>query len=450
MTWYDYIGWIMGCILIFFTGAFIVTSVLEKEYRAALLGMVVLFPLCVVWFVLVTQLHEYRATFLSFGIVGIVLLGLTFLLPVGKKGSLNIVGSVERVDERDIIFARMRYVAGSESYTDYYERHPELKAIDDNVRSMPELCEPGSECYDVLDSPIPDACFEFLEDIRERAEGTPGSKDVALNPETMSRRLKGLVRYFGAKSAGIAVLNQNHVYTHIGRGQGKYGETIALEHEYALAFTVEMDRFMIQQAPGLPVLFESANQYVKAAAIALPIAYYIRSLGFSARAHIDGNYRTIVPPVAADAGLGEIGRIGLLITPEFGPRVRLGAVTTNMPLIPDKPVSFGVIDFCESCRKCAENCPSGAIAKGDKKYVRGVEKWTVNQEACYTYWRKTGTDCAVCVNVCPYSKPDTFVHNTVRYGAQQTVAARRVAKWADDLFYGRFPRSDKRPEWMIG
>ena len=449
MMWYDYIGWIVGFLLAFVSAAFIITSVLEKEGRAVFLSLIVLLPLCLVWFLLMTQLHVYRATILNLGIVGFVVLVAILLFPAGKKGSLQIVGSLERLDERDIIFARMRYKEGSEAFKDYYERHPELKAIDDALRSMPELSEPGSENYHILDSPIPAASFDFLEDIRERAEGLHGSKKVDVNPKNMSHCLKGLARHYGAKHAGIASLHQGHIYTHVGRGQGSYGDEIQLDHGFALVFTVEMDRFMVRQAPSLPVLVESANQYVKAAAIALPIAYYIRSLGFSARAHIDGNYRIIVPPVAVDAGLGEVGRIGLLMTPDLGPRVRLGAVTTDMPLVSDEPISFGAIDFCESCKKCAENCPSGAIPKGDKKNVRGVEKWFINQEACYTYWRKSGTDCAVCMNVCPYSKPNTFVHNSVRFAAQQSRGARRVAQWADDFFYGRFPRSNKTPEWMI-
>ncbi len=76
---------------------------------------------------------------------------------------------------------------------------------------------------------------------------------------------------------------------------------------------------------------ESAHQYVEAARTAIQLAAFIRNLGYDARAHIDGNYQVIAPLVARDAGLGEIGRMSLLITPKHGPRVRLAVVTTNMP-----------------------------------------------------------------------------------------------------------------------
>ena len=42
------------------------------------------------------------------------------------------------------------------------------------------------------------------------------------------------------------------------------------------------------------------------------------------------------------AGLGEYGRLGLLITPEFGPRVRIGKIFTDLPLSHDEPRSFVV------------------------------------------------------------------------------------------------------------
>lgn len=449
MEWFEFIAWGIGGALLLFSVVFIFSSFVEREKRAAILGIVIMIPLCVGWFLLLTYLQMYRSAVLGIGVAGCVLFVLLCFLPIGKRGSLRITGALERLDERDIIFARARYRDGTEAYTDYYSRHSERKAVDDTIRSLPKLFLEGSELYHEFDSPVPDASFDFLKDIQETTEGVTARDMVNIEPANMSRRLKGLATYYGARNAGIAILDQGHVYTHVGRGMGRIGDAINLDHTFALVFTVEMDRLMVQQAPNMPVLFESSHQYVRAAAIALPIAYYLRSLGYSARAHIDGNYRIIVPPVAVDAGLGEIGRIGLLMTPGLGPRIRLGAVTTNMPLISDHPISFGAIDFCQACKKCAANCPSGAIPHGERKIERGVEKWFVNQEACYTYWRKTGTDCSICVNVCPYSKESTIVHHTIRLATRQSVFARRMARWVDDLFYSRYPRSDKRPPWMV-
>ncbi len=76
---------------------------------------------------------------------------------------------------------------------------------------------------------------------------------------------------------------------------------------------------MIQAAPRMPQVMESARQYVEAGKIAVILAAAIRNLGYPARAHIDEINRVIAPLVARDAGLGEIGRMGLLMTPHLGP-----------------------------------------------------------------------------------------------------------------------------------
>ena len=73
------------------------------------------------------------------------------------------------------------------------------------------------------------------------------------------------------------------------------------------------------------------------------------------------NDTALAIPYAIKAGLGEYGRLGLLITKEFGPRVRLGKIFTNLPLAPDRPIRFGVKEFCDTCRRCSEGCPVNAI-----------------------------------------------------------------------------------------
>jgi reductive dehalogenase len=246
-------------------------------------------------------------------------------------------------------------------------------------------------------------------------------------------------------------LQPYHVYSHIGRGSGEYGAPITLDHRYAIAFTVEMDHAMMGTAPNAPTTMESARQYVEAARVALQLGYLIRSLGYPARAHIDGNYRVIAPLVARDAGLGEIGRMGLLMTPELGPRVRLGVVTTDLSLIPDqRDDDTSVIDFCRICQKCAETCPSQSIPLGDREEIDGALRWRINADSCFRYWNRIGTDCGRCMTVCPYSHPNNAVHNLVRWAVRRSGAARRAVLWMDDVFYGRKPAPRPAPGWIVG
>jgi epoxyqueuosine reductase QueG len=153
-------------------------------------------------------------------------------------------------------------------------------------------------------------------------------------------------------------------------------------------------------------------------------------------------------PIAADAGLGELGRLGLLITPEYGPRVRLSIVTTNMPLAEDPSVTLGVQEFCSICRKCAIHCPSGSVDGGEKAVRGGVEKWQTARDACYRFWRQRGSDCAICVRVCPYSNPSSPVHSMVRWAIRRNPLARRLALWGDDLLYGARRKPPRPlPDW---
>ena len=206
---------------------------------------------------------------------------------------------------------------------------------------------------------------------------------------------------------------------------------------------------MVGAAPAAPTTLESAHQYANAAQIAIQLGNFVRSQGYPARAHIDGDYRVVAPLVARDAGLGEIGRMGLLMTPRLGPRVRLGIVTTDLPLIPDpRSNDPSVLDFCQVCKKCADTCPVRAIPSGNRQEIDGALRWRINQEICYRYWCITGTDCARCMALCPYSYPDNPVHNLVRWAVRHSGAARRAVIWLDRVFYGAAPAPKAAPDWL--
>jgi ferredoxin len=248
---------------------------------------------------------------------------------------------------------------------------------------------------------------------------------------------------------GVTKLKPYHVYSHVGRGEGAYGEEIPQEHKYAIAFTVEMAHDMVGTGPYPPTSMETCKQYVESARVAIQLASTIRNLGYPARAHIDRNYRVIAPLVARDAGLGEIGRMTILMTPKLGPRVRIGVVTTNIELIPSirKP-NPSLIDFCNICEKCAHACPSSSIPFGPQEEVDGVVRWRLNPDSCFRYWNIAGTDCSRCMMVCPFSHPDNFSHNFVRWGINKSGSFRRAALWMDDLFYGAKPEKRETPAWV--
>jgi ferredoxin len=429
-------------------GAFSLTSWREREHRAArmALGLAVLLLLS---FVLFTLLPEtIRLVILGVVALAPVAAVFLFLLPTGKIERGHDVPR-KRIDERDIMFARARLEPGTADYETYYALRPANKAGDDQTRSLPGLLAPNASQANALLFAAANATFDLIDTMSVWVEGKPAPSRITHDPKAIADTLKGLAQYWGAHSVGITDLQPYHVYTHIGRGSGLYGAPISLNHPHALAFTVEMDRAMVDAAPAAPTLLESARQYVSAAEIAIQLSVFIRSQGYRARAHIDGDYRVIAPLVARDAGLGELGRMGLLMTPAFGPRVRLGIVTTDLPLPADpRSDDLSVLDFCQVCQKCSDCCPVQAIPHGDREEIDGVLRWRIKDEICFRYWNVIGTDCARCMSVCPYSLPDSTIHNLTRWAVRQSGGVRRAAIWLDRIFYGSRPTPKAAPAWV--
>jgi len=444
MTVLDFIYLFTGGAVSVFLILFGVTSLGERKARAAAVSFGLFVVFSTIWFY-----GWYRYDFSDIALlvpVGLILLVTAlFFLPLGRRHPIAVGEVTERVDERDTMFAREEYQPGTERYDEYYAARPEFKAIDDSIRHLPELLAPGGRFYDPVGSTYIESLFTINEEFVTMVDGEVGSPHVEVEPQSITRQLKDLTRHLGADDVGIAELNPAWVYSHVGRGPEPWGKPIDLGHKYVIVFTLEMNYDHVEDAPRLPITEETAVQYLNGALISTALAEFIRQLGYPARAHIAGsNYQIMLPPVAYNAGLGELGRHGYLITPRHGARVRLGAVTTDLPLISDQPIEFGVQDFCETCKKCAANCPSKSIPFETKTTVRGVEKWLLNMETCMRYWRAIGTDCGLCMKVCPFSHPPSFAHNLIRAGIKHSSFARRISVYGDDLFYGR--KVPKYPE----
>jgi ferredoxin len=441
--------WILALLNLLLFGGFALVSIREGEGRAVRVSALIAFVGCGL-FALGAFLPASIQTFILLTVMGGGVLALIlFLLPIGRVDRLRDVPN-KRFDERDIMFARARLQPGSDRYKAYYAMRPEKETKDNLFRAQAGLLSPNAKYADPVLFAVPKASFTLTEAMHAMVEGEPALETVNL-PENPARTefVKSLTKYFGALNVGITELKPEHVYSHIGRGPGEWGAPLEVEHKYAIAFTVEMDCEIMGTAPLAPVVMESARQYVEAGRVAVQLAQTIRAWGYPARAHMDGNYRVICPLVARDAGLGEIGRMGLLMTPKLGPRVRIAVVTTDLELIlNNNPPDASMLDFCRKCGKCAENCPPKAISFDDRSEIDGAMRWKIDSGLCFRYWTAIGTDCGRCMAVCPYSHPDTFYHNLIRWGNERSGAFRPGALWLDDLFYGKQPARREPPRWI--
>ncbi|HEC62431.1 MAG TPA: reductive dehalogenase [bacterium] len=367
----------------------------------------------------------------------------------------DIVGEIKQWDERDIVFARtdlfQYFGTESDEFKAYYGRHPELLKYDTMVNKLPDLGSKGG-----IDVPMYLAQFSIMDKISTDSfvDGRPASSKVEILPGRASEKVKGLASVLGAELVGIGPLRQEWVYSHSARSQGnKEGfqprgtPNDLSQHTNVIALGFGMNYNLIQSAPDFPVLVATAKGYASGAWVSIQLAKYIRMMGYSARAHHFHNYRVMVVPVAVDCGLGELSRVGYLLTKKFGLALRLAAVTTNMPLVHDKPIDIGVQSFCAACIICAEECPIGAITSGDKVDSNGVMKWKLNEQKCYRYWRAVGTDCGICMTVCPWSKPPNWLHRSVTALAAIKGPHQSLLTQAEKLFYGKH-KSAPRPEYI--
>lgn len=425
-------------LILFFLFSF--SSLLEKERRAFYRSGLFLFFLGLLNFVFFLAGVSLRNwLFGSFFIIFVT--GIFFLLfsPLRRK-STEIIGEQKKIDERDVIFARFDTKEGTKIFDGYYARRPEFKKTDDEIRKLPDILSSHHIGKNPLLFSLAASEFDFLEHQLTQVSGEECAEKAQTSASENTRIIKDIIRYFGADLCGICLLNQAYVYSYTGRGPEPYGSVIELKHKYAIVFALEMDLEMVASAPQAPVIVETAKKYVEAAKISITVANFIRRLGYPARAHIAGsNYQAMLPPLAWEAGLGELGRLGILITSKYGPRARLGLISTDLPLVPDRPKTLGIQNFCEKCQKCAANCPARAIPRGDKIEENGVLRWALNREECYRFWRKSGTDCAVCIYVCPYSKPSNAFHKFIRKMTEKSSAFQALSIWGDDFFYGRIP-----------
>ena len=269
--------------------------------------------------------------------------------------------------------------------------------------------------------------------------------DVA-DPEKMSKDIKKVAKFFGASQVGICELDRRWVYSHSFNFATKEHKELELpeEYKYAIVFVFEMDYELAKTSPALPAEGTEGKAYSMMAVVATMVAQFIRGIGY--KAIPSGNDTAIDIPLAVDAGLGELGRNGLLITPQYGPRVRISKVLTDLPLAPDEPVDLGVIKYCEKCKKCAKYCPGQSILWSEKRTTEpnnisnasGELKWPIDAEKCLTFWSRNEGSCMNCIRVCPFNKPPGWLHGLSRWLVKHTPWLDSLMVKMDDIFgYGK-------------
>ncbi len=256
----------------------------------------------------------------------------------------------------------------------------------------------------------------------------PRPTDAARN----AANIKAASYFLGVDAVGISRCPDWTWYSH-----NALGEEIDPPHDQAISMIVDQGYETMEGASGDDRISvaQSMRAYLRFSLLGGVIARQIHNLGYPAKAHTVMDGDVLQPPLLLLSGLGEVSRIGeVILNPYLGPRLKSGVVTTTMPMAHDKPIDFGLQNFCENCNKCARECPSGAITAGPKLMFNGYEIWKSDSQKCATYriTTKGGAMCGRCMKTCPWNLEGLFAEAPVRWAASHIPAAAPMLAALDD------------------
>ena len=314
----------------------------------------------------------------------------------------------ERIDLRDIAYG----LAGRGEYG---------RAVQRGVQtSLPGKYPMSAAQKDVIDH------IALLEENPVAEQKAPIPQD----PETMTDHIKAFGYFLKADIMAACKVPEASYYSY-----DKQGFPIEAKYENAIIIVMGKENKAVHASTGHDWLGDpiSFQAYQHLGMVTETLANYMRRLGWQASAQYGpsfvNKYTVQLPRLLLAAGIGEVSRVGIILNPFLGLGYKAAAVLTDMPIIPDKPIDFGLQSFCQDCKICAQNCPSKAIPKGNKVMYNGYETWKLDVRRCasFNFTNNNGTMCNRCVKSCPWSNPTTWSHNLVRNLVMGSRLAQRVA-----------------------
>jgi ferredoxin len=274
---------------------------------------------------------------------------------------------------------------------DWYSREQPLETMNitegaarhwyDNQTDEDEGRHEAAQKRRALIKPLEDAMHE-MGDLEPTAE--PTGEDVAELVKTKAREL-------GFVEVGITRYDPRYAFISKKR-EVKYPHVVCLMYEENFAATQTIPS--VENLNGRLITSPTNMQR------SLDLGNYIRSLGYHAQI-INTDFAVMIP-MFVEAGLGQQGACGYLLSPHIGNRGRLQAIVTDANVSYDPPVDYGIHAFCQICQVCVNRCPGRALMR-DKIWWRGVEKNKLAFQRCRPVMARY-TGCGVCMKVCPVQK----------------------------------------------
>ena len=238
--------------------------------------------------------------------------------------------------------------------------------------------------HDRVNKPIVDSSRD-TGDLEPTAEPIPG-KDVTEDIKTRAGEL-------GFGEVGITKFDRRYTYK---------SKRSWVKFPHAICLAWEQDYESTQSAPSVEAEIPHFGVYRTMGLAGLELGEFIRGLGYHAQIHSPNDNSSPYIPMFVEAGLGQLGANGQLLSPHFGSRARLMIITTDAIMTYDQPVDYGVHSLCSVCQVCVNRCPGRALVR-DKVWYRGVEKHKLIYDRCRPVMARF-EGCAVCMKVCPVQR----------------------------------------------
>lgn len=283
-------------------------------------------------------------------------------------------------------------------------------------------------------------------------------------PEENSRMVRTAGRIMGAADMGFVKLDERTKkllwgkikFENVEKGYAdpaKNKFVLPDKDLWAICSVIPQSLWMQQYTERMSWASSNTMSYSRANIFGNRLSVFLRGLGYQSYGGDTESVGRLVG-FGVMSGMGEYGRAGILVSPQWGTNIRTVMVTiTDLPLAVTKPIDAGITKFCEACKKCGEMCPSGAISMDKEPFwggqascqAEGIKGWYMDSKKCYSYMLGGEPDCSRCQTVCPFTKFDEAVlHDLIRLSIGSAPKLNAAIRKMDDIFgYGDEPDLNK-------
>jgi epoxyqueuosine reductase len=381
--------------------------------------------------------------------------------PIDEETGFDITDDFRRFDQRNEIYCRSEWdpKIQSKKATEFFSGH-----------FMPNARARKADGYGQKDYALRNASWHVTNVIRDLRRHNDDRKEGFFDTFTAheegwpepyqfeslqdaTNNLRKAAKSMGAGLLGVCEYDERWVYSARYSEKTQQSKPVDIPEDLPRIIVVgePMDLGLTATVPSALSGSATGMGYTHDTVVLLTLTQYIRNLGYRAVASMNDSALPI--PLAVQAGLGEVGRHSLLITEEYGPRLRLGKIFTDMPLLIDRPKTFGVKEFCDICQRCSNACPPKAIPTGPPSRhahsvsnLTGVRKWTTWAEKCFRFWAGQNSDCSICIRVCPYNRDFSKWYNRLWRKLAGTPLRGLMLK--TDVWFSKRGRNSSRAWWQ--